>query len=69
LSYLSVNINAHWINKEVWKVDVKYVEKALKGKACKDCKFFENTGGGMGKCFGHEVLAQGGGNIFEAKQK
>lgn len=38
-------------------MDVKYTEKGQKGKICADCQFFENTGGGMGKCFGHEVLA------------
>ncbi|MFA5309999.1 MAG: hypothetical protein WC370_11045 [Dehalococcoidales bacterium] len=48
-------------------MDVKYVEKAPKGKACRDCKHFQDEGGGMGKCFGHEVLAAGGCNMFEAK--
>ena len=50
-------------------MDVKYVEKALKGKACKDCQHFEETGGGMGKCFGHEVLAKGSCNMFKSKEK
>jgi len=50
-------------------MDVKYVEKGPKGKACKDCQFFEDTGGGMGKCFGHEVLAKGSCNMFKNKEK
>jgi hypothetical protein len=50
-------------------MDVKYIEKAPKGKTCKDCQFFEATEGGMGKCFGHEVLAEGGCNMFNPKKK
>jgi hypothetical protein len=50
-------------------MDVKYVVKGPKGKTCVDCQFFESTGDGMGKCFGHEVLAAGSCNMFKAKEK
>jgi hypothetical protein len=50
-------------------MDVKYTEKGAKGKTCADCQFFEATGDGMGKCFGHEVIAKGSCNIFQAKKK
>jgi hypothetical protein len=48
-------------------MDVKYVTKGPKGKTCADCKVFESTGDGMGKCFGHEVLAAGSCNMFSPK--
>jgi hypothetical protein len=48
-------------------MDVKYVTKGLKGKTCADCRFYEAGGGGMGKCFGHEVLASGSCNMFATK--
>ena len=48
-------------------MDVKYVEKGRKGKTCADCQYLESTGAGMGKCFGHEVIAKGSCNMFEAK--
>ncbi len=50
-------------------MDVKYVTKGPKGKTCADCQVFESTGGGMGKCFGHEVLAAGSCNMFAPKAK
>ncbi len=50
-------------------MDVKYVTKGPKGKTCADCGFFEKTDGGMGKCFGHEVLATGSCNMFKSKEK
>ena len=48
-------------------MDVKYEEKAGKGKTCADCKHFEDDEDGMGKCFGHQVAAAGGCNLFEHK--
>ena len=48
-------------------MDVKYTAKGPKGKTCADCKFFESSGDGMGKCFGHEVLAAGSCNMFVVK--
>jgi hypothetical protein len=50
-------------------MDVKYVEKGRLGKTCSDCQFFEKTDEGMGKCFGHEVLAKGSCNMFKNKEK
>ena len=52
---------------EACEMDVKYMVKGPKGKTCADCKVFENTGDGMGKCFGHEVLAAGSCNMFTPK--
>ena len=48
-------------------MDVKYVEKGEKGKTCADCKHYEDEGEGMGKCFGHEVMAAGSCNYFDPK--
>ncbi len=48
-------------------MDVKYVEKGEPGKTCADCKHFQNEGDGIGKCFGHEVAAQGSCNLFDPK--
>jgi len=48
-------------------MEVKYVEKGKKGKTCADCKHFEDQDDGMGKCFGHEVMAEGSCNYFEPK--
>ena len=48
-------------------MDVKYVEKGEKGKTCADCKHYEDEGDGMGKCFGHEVMAAGSCNYFDPK--
>jgi hypothetical protein len=50
-------------------MDVKYVTKGPKGKTCADCSVFEKTEAGMGKCFGHEVLAAGSCNMFKPKEK
>lgn len=47
--------------------DVQYTPQAEEGKQCKDCQFFQDEGEGKGKCFGHEVVAQGGCNKFLAK--
>jgi hypothetical protein len=57
------------MNQEVWSMDVKYTPKGPKGKTCADCQFFENTEDGMGKCFGHEVLAKGSCNMFKTREK
>ena len=48
-------------------MDVKYVEKGTPGKTCADCKNYQDEDGGMGKCFGHEVTAQGSCNMFTPK--
>jgi hypothetical protein len=56
------------MNEEAVKMDIKYTEKGPKGKTCTECQFFEATDGGMGKCFGHEVLAKGGCNMFTPKK-
>jgi len=39
-------------------------------KACKNCKHFEVDSGdeNIGNCFGHEVVAKGTCNLFEAKK-
>jgi hypothetical protein len=50
-------------------MDVKYTVNGKKGQTCGDCQFFEATADGMGKCFGHEVLAKGNCNMFKAKGK
>ena len=50
-------------------MDVKYVTKGPKDKTCADCSFFEKGEAGMGKCFGHEVLAAGSCNMFKPKGK
>lgn len=48
-------------------MDVKYVIKGEPGKTCADCKHFQAGSAGMGKCFGHEVAAQGSCNLFQKK--
>jgi len=48
-------------------MDVKYVAKGEKGMTCADCKHFQAGNGGMGKCFGHDVVAQGSCNLFTKK--
>ncbi len=48
-------------------MDVKYVVQGEKGKTCADCKFYQDEGAGKGKCFGHEVAAQGSCNLFQKK--
>jgi len=48
-------------------MDVKYVIRGEKGKTCADCKFFQAEGDGKGKCFGHDVAAQGSCNLFQKK--
>lgn len=49
--------------------DVKYVPKGEPGKTCADCKFFEADKGNpaMGKCYGHDVMAEGSCNMFVSK--
>ncbi|MFC1721574.1 hypothetical protein ACFL0Z_01525 [Patescibacteria group bacterium] len=48
--------------------DVQYTPSAAPGKQCKECKFFAaGTDGIAGKCFGHDVVAQGGCNKFTGK--
>jgi hypothetical protein len=51
------------------EMDVKYVQKAPKGKTCKECSMFVDKGGGMGKCLEFDVLADGGCNMFKTKEK
>lgn len=49
-------------------MDIQYVTKGEQGKTCADCQVFESTSNGMGRCFGHEVLAAGSYNMFSLKQ-
>ena len=51
-------------------MDIKYVPKGEEGKTCADCKHFESEADkqDIGKCFGHEVSAEGGCNFFEPKE-
>jgi len=51
-------------------MEVKYVPKGEEGKTCADCKHFERDIDmqGMGKCFGHEVMAEGSCNFFEPRE-
>ena len=47
---------------------MQHVEKGEPGRTCADCKHFEaEQGSEIGKCFGHEVKAEGSCNFFEAK--
>jgi len=50
-------------------MDVEYVEKAEARRSCADCKHYEEEQStpGIGKCFGREVQAEGGCNLFESK--
>ena len=48
-------------------MDVKYVVKGQPGKTYADCQNFQVEGSGKGKCFGHEVVAQGSCNLFQKK--
>ena len=50
--------------------DLKYVEKGEKGRTCAECKHFEEVSrnSGIGKCFGHDVKAEGSCNYFESKE-
>ena len=50
-------------------MDVKYVEQGEEGMTCADCRNFEAKDDDLagGNCFGQEVRAAGGCNLFEAK--
>lgn len=50
--------------------EVKYTREAGPGKTCAECKFFEpdSADPATGKCYGHEVEAKGGCNMFEPKE-
>ena len=52
-------------------MEVNYVEKGEKGKTCADCKNFEpeDPSSEIGKCFGHEVKAEGSCNFFEPREE
>jgi len=49
--------------------EIRYEKLGPQGRQCRDCKFFEpaSASSPTGKCFGHEVLAQGTCNMFIAK--
>jgi hypothetical protein len=50
-------------------MEVKYEPKGPKGNQCRDCKFFQNDSKdpSKGKCFGHDVVAEGTCNMFVLK--
>jgi len=49
-------------------MEVKYTPKGPDGKQCRDCKFFEpSSDSSRGKCFGHDVIAQGSCNMFASE--
>ncbi len=48
-------------------MDVQYTPKAPQGKTCAECKFYEKVDDKSGKCFGHDVIPQGGCNKFMTK--
>ncbi len=49
--------------------DVNYMPAGPAGKQCKDCKFFNAGEGDAGKCFGHDVMAQGHCDKFDTASK
>ncbi len=48
-------------------MDVQYTPQAPEGKKCVQCKFYQKVNEQSGKCFGHDVIPQGGCNKFTAK--
>jgi len=50
-------------------MEVKYKPRGPVGKQCRDCKYFEPAvdNPSQGKCFGHDVIAQGTCNMFASK--
>lgn len=50
-------------------MEVIPVEKGEPGRMCRDCRHFEEDSNmeGIGKCFGHDVKAEGSCNYFEKK--
>ncbi len=51
-------------------MEANYVQKGEEGRACEDCKHFEEDTSmqQMGKCFGKDVLSQGSCDYFEPKE-
>ncbi|ACF14658.1 hypothetical protein Ctha_2207 [Chloroherpeton thalassium ATCC 35110] len=48
--------------------EVKYTFPAEKGKQCQDCRGFQRVDDENGKCFGKDVKAEGGCNMFSPKE-